>query len=112
MSQSASKTSYKQMIAQPLAELERLFPTQGGLVEQNTKWRSFSFEQVNGYTLNYPYLIEDFFSGQDVKVSSKPWGDPAKLGKRSLNLRHYTQRLRPMTSALKAIQKPLLPAYN
>jgi cytochrome P450 len=105
MSQSPSRSTYKQMIAEPLIELGKLFPIKGSLVEQATRWRRLSFDQTQGVTLHNAYLIEDFFSGQDVQITATPWGDPAKLGKKSLNLRSYTQRLRATTPALEAIQK-------
>ena len=61
MGQNASKSSYKQLIAQPVTELNSLFP----IKEQSNsdiKWRSFIFEGTKGFTLHSPHLIEDFFS--------------------------------------------------
>ena len=82
MSENPSRSTYKQMVAEPLTELGKLFPVKGGLVEQATKWRRLSFDQTQGVTLHNAYLIEDFFSGQDVQITATPWGDPAKLGKK------------------------------
>ena len=104
MGQNASKSSYKQLIAQPVTELNSLFP----IKEQSNsdiKWRDFSFESTKGFTLHSPHLIEDFFSERDAQFNTDVWDDPAKIEAKALNLRAFTQRFRKLTTALLAIQK-------
>lgn len=104
MGQNASKSTYKQLLAQPLIELNSLFPLKAQ-ANSDIKWRPLSFENIKAYTLHHPHLIEDFFSGRDVQFKTDVWDDPAKIETKALNLRTFTQRFKPMTPALKAIQK-------
>ena len=105
MSFNLHKTNAKQLHAYPLQELDKLFPTKGKQAADQIRWRSGQFEKVNVTTIHHPHLVEDLFSGRDVKLDLNPWGDPAGFSTKSLNLRPFSQRVRPSTLALEAIQK-------
>ena len=105
MSQSANKPSYKQILAHPLDELEKLFPSKGNLANDKIRWRMGTFEKVPFTTIHHPELIEDLFSGRDVKLDLDPWDDPAEFKSKAFNLRPFSQRIRPRTLALEAIHK-------
>ncbi len=105
MSQDLYKTTHKQVISQPLLELEQISPMQITALKQSNRWRQIQFDQHHGIAAYHPHLIGDILTGRDIKLSHDPWGDPAKLGNKSLNLRPFTQRLRPGSSAMDALQK-------
>lgn len=110
MSQKVLKSTYKQLVAQPITELESFFPRQYNTLGEKFKWQHFSFENIKGFTLHHPHLIEDFLSEHDAKFQIDAWGDPATLASKAMNLRGFTQRFRPVTPAQKAMQshEPIL----
>lgn len=105
MSQNVYKTGHKQLFTQPMIELPKLSPPQSKTSQQTLKWQAIQFDQHAGLAFYHPHLLNDFFSGQDVKITHDPWGDPAKLASKQLNLRSFTQRSRLITPALEAIQR-------
>ena len=103
MSDFVSKITQKQLIANPLGEVTRLFgdPSE----EQPHRWEYMHFERAEGAILAHPDLLEDFFSGRELRIHPQKWEDPLQIGNKALNILPYTQRHRPASLALDALHQ-------
>ena len=76
MSQDLYKTTHKQVISQPLLELEQISPMQITALKQSNRWRQIQFDQHHGIAAYHPHLIGDILTGRDIKLSHDPWEIP------------------------------------